>query len=280
MEELETGSFLKEPFPCEWPETIRIVSWNVNRGLQLKEIIEFLAGWSADLILLQETDINAHRTHHRNIPREIAQALQMNYVFGREFEELGQGNGTSPAFHGQTTLSRLPLSHSRILRFRHQSTFWQPRWFIPRLQTFERRLGARIALICEITIQARTLILYNAHLESRGNDELRSAQLSEMLSEVESSSEAAQVIIAGDFNFDLSLGTAATLVAGMQLDSPFARLGGTRTAWNRRHARNAAIDWVLTGKALHVSIPEIHHSIGASDHFPLTLQLRLQGDRL
>ena len=132
-----------------------------------------------------------------------------------------------------------------------------------------------MALICEITIQARTLVLYNAHLESRGNDELRSAQLSEMLKEAESSSEAAHVIVAGDFNFDLSRSPAATLVAGTQFDSPFAGIGGIRTARNRHHARHAAIDWVLTGKALHASTLEIHNSIGASDHFPLTLQIRL-----
>ena len=131
VKELEIGSFLTPPFPREWPETLRVVSWNVNRGLQLNGIIDFLQNSSADLILLQETDVNARRTRHRDIPQEIAHALRMNYIFGREFEELTQGTEASPAYHGQTTLSRLPLSNPRILRFRDQSTFWRPRWFIP-----------------------------------------------------------------------------------------------------------------------------------------------------
>ena len=91
IKELEIGSFVAPPFPREWPETLRVVSWNVNRGLQLNGIIDFLQSSSADLILLQETDVNARRTRRRNIPREIAQALRMNYVFGCEFEELSQG---------------------------------------------------------------------------------------------------------------------------------------------------------------------------------------------
>src|ERR1700757_778581 len=101
MKELESGSFLSTPFPRKWPEIIRVVSWNINRGFQLNGIIDFLGSSSADLILLQETDINARRTGRRNIPQKIAQALQMDYIFGREFEELSQGSRTNPAYHGQ-----------------------------------------------------------------------------------------------------------------------------------------------------------------------------------
>src|ERR1700748_2012051 len=106
MKELESGSFLGRPTPCVWPEIIRVVSWNINRGFQLNGIIDFLGSLSADLILLQETDINARRTGRRNIPLKIAQSLRMDYIFGREFEELAQGSRTNPAYHGQTTLSR------------------------------------------------------------------------------------------------------------------------------------------------------------------------------
>lgn len=274
---MEIGSFSKEPLPHEWPGTIRLVSWNVNRGLHLTEIIEFLAAASADLILLQETDVHARRTRYINVPREIARALKMNYVFGREFEELGQGKRGCPAFHGQTTLSRFPLSNPRILRFRRQSRFWQPRWFIPRLQTFQRRLGARMALICEISIQGRTMDVYNAHLESRGNDELRYSQLSETLSEAESNSGKAHLIVAGDLNFNISRGPAASLIADMQLDSPFDRLAGKKTVRDRGNAVCTAIDWILTDKTLRSSDPEIHDSICTSDHYPLSLEICREG---
>jgi len=275
MNSLETGSFAPEQFARERPESIRLVSWNVNRGIQLNGIIEFLQSSSADVILLQETDVNTRRTRHRNIPREIAQALRMNYVFGCEFEELGQGDQTSSAYHGQTTLSRLPLLHPRLLQFRGQSKFWRPQWFIPPLQSFQRRLGARMALICYITAHGRTVVLYNIHLESRGNDELRSGQLSELFSDVKQLPPETPVLVAGDFNFDLSRTPAATLIASMGLDNPFARLGGRPTVLNGRHMRSPAIDWILAGKVLSASKPEIHSSVGASDHYPLSLQLRM-----
>ena len=112
------------PKPIALPETIRVVSWNINRGLRLNEVIEFLSEAAADLILLQEVDLNAWRTRCRNVAREIAQTLAMNYVFACEFEELSQKLNTLPAYHGQATLSRFPLLNSRILRFHRQSRFW------------------------------------------------------------------------------------------------------------------------------------------------------------
>jgi endonuclease/exonuclease/phosphatase family metal-dependent hydrolase len=276
MKELESDSFLSRTFPRVWPETIRVVSWNINRGLQLNGIINFLEASSADLILLQETDINARRTHHRNIPREIAQALRMDYLFGREFEELAQGSRTNPAYHGQTTLSRLPLSNGRMLTFREQSTFWRPRWFIPPLECLQRRLGGRMALICEITVWDRTLVLCNVHLESRGSNELRIRQLSEALTDIGQHGAEVPVLVVGDFNFDLSRGPAASLIAGTGIDNPFAKFGGRRTVLESMFGKPAAIDWMLTRGAVSACHPAIHESIVASDHFPLSIELRLQ----
>jgi endonuclease/exonuclease/phosphatase family metal-dependent hydrolase len=130
-----------------------------------------------------------------------------------------------------------------------------------------------MALTCDIALQSRTLVLYNLHLESRGNDELRIAQLSEMLTEIRKNPAETPVLVAGDFNFDLSRGPATTLIAGMRTDNRFASFGGRRTVPN--HARAAAIDWILTGGALAARDPEIHDSVTASDHFPLSLELRL-----
>jgi endonuclease/exonuclease/phosphatase family metal-dependent hydrolase len=274
MEEIQTGSFASGSDTREHPEILRVVSWNINRGLKLNAVIDFLAGSSADLILLQETDINARRTKRRNIPGEIAQALQMNYVFGSEFEELAQGEVSFPAYHGQAILSPLPISRPRILKFGCQSAFWRPRWFIPPLQLFQRRLGARMALICEIRSQGRALVIYNAHLESRGSDELRSNQLFELLTEIRRNAPEMAVLVAGDLNLDISRGSVASIIAENQLDSPLTHLGGRPTTISR-HRKGAAIDWILTGKGLIASNPQIHDAIGASDHYPVSVQIQL-----
>ncbi len=275
IKDLEIGSFVTAPFPREWPAPLRLVCWNVNRGIQLKGIIDFLQNTPADLILLQETDVNARRTRHRNVPREIAQALRMNYIFGREFEELAQGTEASPAYHGQTTLSRLPLSNPRIVRFRLQSRFWDPHWFIPPVPSFQRRRGGRMALLCEISIADRTLLVCNQHLESRGSDELRIGQLSEILNDIGRDPAEMPLLVAGDFNFDLSREPAASFLVGTGMDSPFASLGGRRTVPSSGRAKPVAIDWILTRGALSAKNPEIHDSITASDHFPLSLELFL-----
>src|SRR5437879_11264189 len=162
------------------PSSLRIVDWNIYRGLRLPAIIDFLKEMNVDVLDLQDVDINALRTHRLNIAEEIARKLQMNYAFGREFEELTQGSRASPAYHGQATLSRWPISNPRMIRFRKQSNFWQPHWFLPRVEPFQERLGGRIALVTEINVAGSTLITYNLHFQSRGNDEVRHAQLAEV----------------------------------------------------------------------------------------------------
>ncbi|HTR38627.1 MAG TPA: endonuclease/exonuclease/phosphatase family protein, partial [Bryobacteraceae bacterium] len=99
------------------------MSWNIERGLQFPRILEFLRTIEADLILLQEVDLNARRTHFSDIASELAQALNMNFVFGKEFQELSEGSQAFPAFQGQATLSPWPLSRGRMIQFRDQSNF-------------------------------------------------------------------------------------------------------------------------------------------------------------
>jgi len=110
-----------------------------GQRLRLQGIIDFLKDMNADVLILQEVDINARRTHRLNIAEEIARKLQMNYAFGREFEELTQGSKASPAYHGQATLSRWRISSPRVIRFRRQSNFWRPHWFLPRVELFQER---------------------------------------------------------------------------------------------------------------------------------------------
>src|ERR1700739_3321606 len=208
-QKIEVGNFAPTGRPAAPGSPIQVVDWNIDRGLQLGGIIDFLAGAKADLILLQEVDFNAKRTHRLDVAREISQKLQMNYVFGREFQELTQGSQTSPAFHGQATLSPWPLSNPRILRFRRQSNFWRPRWFLPDIEPFQERIGGRMALISEVNINGRSLVVYNLHLESRGDDTLRCSQLDECFADARAYESVRAIILAGDLNLDVSRSTAA-----------------------------------------------------------------------
>jgi endonuclease/exonuclease/phosphatase family metal-dependent hydrolase len=280
MDRVETGSFASTRTGAEQPQFIRVVSWNVNRGCNLKEIVDYLESADSDLVLLQETDVDARRSGYRNIAGEIAEKLRLNYVFGREFQELSQGTPTAPAYHGQATLSRWPLSQTRVLRFRNQSGFWRPRWYIPPLSLFQRRLGGRIALVCEVLIGRVRLLTYNLHLESRGNDQLRQEQLREVLEDSRQTRDDVPALIAGDFNFDLRCSAVAKLLSGVKFENPFYSANGNLITARTRFGRGLSIDSILTRDVPTAQDATIASMVTASDHFPLTLTLRLNGASL
>jgi len=243
----------------------RIVSWNVERGFQFPKIVDFLSTIQADLLLLQEVDLNARRTRYRDIASELAQALNFNYVFGMEFQELSEGTTARPAYHGMATLSPWPLANVRTIRFRDQSTFWKPRWYVPDLPVFQRRIGGRIALVVETTIYGRKVVTYNLHLESRGGDDLRIRQLNEVLADCRKYTGHPRFVIAGDFNLNAGIGEPAQVLR----DTGF-RDGVGLPDRPTSHAR--AIDWIFLSETPD-SRGQVHHEIHASDHYPVSAML-------
>ena len=270
--EIETGNFS----PTRWllcpPDSIRVVNWNIDRGSQLQRVIEFLASARADIVLLQEADLNAKRTHHANVAREIAKKLQMNYVFGREFQELTQGTHASPAYHGQATLSRWPLSKFRIIRFQRQSNFWRPHWFLPEISPFQERIGGRLALVSEANIAGKTIATYNLHLESKGDDSLRYSQLNEVLTDAGRYALNTPAVLAGDFNLDVSTGPAAAAIRDAQFDDAFLNRHAPSTPGSFFES-GRIIDWIFTRGPIRPGKQQVHRSVSASDHYPLSIDL-------
>jgi endonuclease/exonuclease/phosphatase family metal-dependent hydrolase len=273
MQEIVAGNFAPFP-PVIWPpSSMHIVDWNINRGQQLPALLDFLASTNADILILQEADLNARRSQRLNIAEEIARKLQMNYVFGREFEELVQGSEASPAYHGQATLSRWPICNPRLIRFSRQSNFWQPRWFLPRIEPFQERLGGRIALVTEIDVAGSKLLIYNLHLESRGNDGLRLSQIEEVLSDAACQDPQCPLVVAGDFNLDASrdAASAALTMAGFQ-DAIEAR--GTPTTPSRSlFEPGRRIDWAFVRGPVRAGSGRVHDQVKASDHYPVSFNL-------
>jgi endonuclease/exonuclease/phosphatase family metal-dependent hydrolase len=269
LEQIETGTFAVPGWLIFPPDSIRVVSWNINRGLRLDRVIEFLAGARTDILLLQEADQNARRTHHINVAREIAQKLRMNYAFAREFQELTQGSRTSPAYHGQVTLSRWPLSNCRMIRFEEQTKFWRPRWFLPEIPPFQERIGGRLALVSEVKIGDRTIVTYNLHLESRGDDRLRCSQLVEVLSDAQKYRPGASALIGGDFNLDASSGSVANALRRANFEDALANCHAP-TKPHSFFEQGKMIDWIFVRKPMRPSGAQVHRSVSASDHYPVS----------
>ncbi len=275
MTDLLAGNFAPWSWHSGPSSTIRVVNWNIDRGLRLPEITEFLASQHADLLTLQEVDLNAKRTHGLNVAEHLARKLGMNYVFGREFEELTQGSRTSPAYHGQATLSRWRLKDSRLIRFRSQSGFWRPRWFLPRTEPFQERLGGRIALVTEVDVPGQVVIVYNLHLESRGNDDLRLSQLEEVLTDESTRKPGVPALVAGDFNFDISAAPADALIHRTGFRSVLGHSGFFTRPARKLFGSPRSIDWALVSGPIEAAQAQVHANVNASDHYPISFTLRL-----
>jgi endonuclease/exonuclease/phosphatase family metal-dependent hydrolase len=272
LEQIETGTFATPSWVLFPPDSVRVVSWNINRGLQVDRVIDFLAVAKADILLLQEADENARRTRHINVAREIAQKLRMNYAFGREFQELAQGSKTSPAYHGQVTLSRWPLSNCRIIRFEEQTNFWQPHWFLPEIPPFQERLGGRMALVSEVKIGDRMLVTYNLHLESKGDDRLRCSQLDEVLADTKRYSLGTSAVVGGDFNLDASAGPAADALNRANFGDAFTNRHAS-TIPHSVFEQGKIIDWIFARRPMRPNQAQVYRSVTASDHYPLSADL-------
>jgi endonuclease/exonuclease/phosphatase family metal-dependent hydrolase len=273
MQQILTGKFAPLSLTLWPPKSLRIVDWNIDRGQQLQGITDFLASANADILILQEVDVNARRTHRLNIAEEIARKLGMNYVFGREFEELVQGSKNSPAYHGQATLSKWPILNPRLIRFSKQSHFWQPHWFLPKIEPFQERLGGRIALVAEVNVAGRKLVTYNLHLESRGTDALRISQLGEVLADATCCKAESPLIVAGDLNLDASREAVASAVAraGFQdaLKAPHAPTTPARGLFEG----GRRIDWAFVRGPMRAYSGQVHRRVKASDHYPISFTL-------
>jgi endonuclease/exonuclease/phosphatase family metal-dependent hydrolase len=273
MHDIVTGNFAPGRWIVSAPKSLKIVDWNIERGQQLQGVTDFLGAANADILMLQEVDLNARRTHRLNIAEAIARKLEMNYVFGREFQELAQGSKDSPAYHGQATLSKWPISNPRLMRFSKQSHFWQPHWFLPKIEPFQERLGGRMALVAEINVAGRKFVTYNLHLESRGTDALRISQLGEVFSDAARHDAECPLIVAGDLNLDASKEAVAFAVAKAGFQDAVTAPHTPTTPARGLFEEGRQIDWAFVRGPVRACSGQVHRRAKASDHYPISFIL-------
>ena len=93
--------------------SLRVATWNIDRGERLETISSELKQNAAGLVLLQEVDWNTMRGGKLDEAGELARRLGFNSAFGIEFEELSQERGQQ-AFIGQATLTQMKIRQARI----------------------------------------------------------------------------------------------------------------------------------------------------------------------
>jgi endonuclease/exonuclease/phosphatase family metal-dependent hydrolase len=165
------------------------------------------------------------------------------------------------------------MSNPRILRFRRQSNFWRPRWFLPEIEPLQERIGGRLALVCAVSIGGRTLVTYNLHLESRGDDALRCSQLNETLNDSLRYKSTIPIVLAGDLNLDVSRSVAANSLTKAQFLSTASKEPERTTPSRSFFDRGRPIDWIFARGSIRTAPLRIHNSVSASDHYPLSVRL-------
>ncbi len=256
---------------CWWDpplRELRVLDWNIERGMNLRGVMDFIRYQDPDLCILQEVDFNAKRTGRRNVADLLGAQFGFNYVFGVEFQELSQGSRTDPALHGQAVFARCRIAAPRILRFSRQSDVWCPRWYLPRWSVFQPRLGGRMALAVELVFRRARLVVYDLHLESQADDNLRLWQLSEVLQDSLRYTADTPIVVAGDLN---------TRKAPSPLKS-YLLSAGFRDACEDRACRGTkpsgrTLDWIFTRGPVACSGTKVHRDVRASDHYPVSTNL-------
>jgi endonuclease/exonuclease/phosphatase family metal-dependent hydrolase len=240
---------------------LKVITWNIERGQDYDSVLAVLRELDADVLMLQEVDRACRRTNYRDVARDLAYALDMNWASAGEFQEIGEARDGRPAVTGQAILSRFPIADAVAVRFDAQDRW---RWSINPVQP---RRGGRMVL------KARTagLLVYNTHIESGGNDALGRRQMAEILADYARGPLTQEpVVIGGDFNNGPvhHAPMFLNLDAASFIDALGASSDREPTSFGQRHP----IDWLFVKNVTALS-GRVVHSFSASDHFPVIASL-------
>lgn len=260
----ESGSFLPAELPATWPDTLRVVAWNMEYSRHLDEQIATLVDdpelGSADVYLLSEVDRCSTRNGVRRAARELARRVGGAYVYGIEFVELSIGRVIG-GDTGQAIVARRPLRDATLLC--HSSQY---DWFA---DDGEPRLGQRVALSAEIPVGDGWVRVHSVHFES--NDALgerRVVQVKELLDHAQAAACERPQIVAGDFNTWYATAPERVVMREAGFVDALETLGDTMGT----HRSGRRLDYAYV-RGLDVRAGGVRRDVETSDHAPLWIDL-------
>ena len=102
---------------------------------------------------------------------------------------------------------------------------------------------------------------------------LRQAQLRECLSDSKQYKPSTPMVLAGDMNLNVARYDAISELKQEGFTSPFTDQQIRTTPAKSLLDRGSTIDWIFTRGPLRATQPQVHTSVTASDHYPLSLTL-------
>lgn len=196
----EIGNFRHAGPPARARRQYRLVAWNVERGTQFEGQVEALRTHpvlrEADVLLLTETDSGMVRSGNRNVARDLAQALGLQYAFVPCYLNLTKGSGLEQdlagandlGLHGNAILSRYPLGNIRPIFLENGVDIMASR---------EKRIGRQAAIAADIRFPDGAVTAVSVHLDAQSAQRHRYRQLRGVLDSV---GDTPRVIVGGDWN--------------------------------------------------------------------------------
>jgi len=181
-------------------DKLRIVAWNIERGKQLDGIIAYLKEDNelsrADVILAVESDNGMGRTANRNVAKELAKALGMNYCFAPSYLVLGKGavgetdhkEKNTTALHGTAILSKCPILEAKGVEVPPVKEVFH---------SSEKRMGCKKGLVAKIQVGEKTVALGAIHIDLSSTAQDRADQLAAVINGLP---QADTQLVGGDWN--------------------------------------------------------------------------------
>jgi endonuclease/exonuclease/phosphatase family metal-dependent hydrolase len=182
---------------------LRATAWNIERGIRLDSIIcelkEHPDMRASDILLLTELDHGMARTDNRNVAREIASALGLNYAFAPCYLALNKGSGieahvggeNSLALHGNALFSRHPMTGAHSFALPNGKD---------KMRGKEKRLGCQRAVVADIEHPRGKFRAVSLHLDAHSTQRHRHLQMKLLLDHLDGLRPALPVLIGGDWN--------------------------------------------------------------------------------
>lgn len=185
-------------------EAYRAISWNVERGIIFEGAAAILKDHPelapADIFFVPETDVGMARSQNRNVARELASRLGLNYAFTPCYINLDKGNGpeaeladghNAVGIHGNALLSRWPLSNPRQILLKNCKDKMRGR---------EKRLGSQRALVADVLLPTGPLRAVCIHLDAHSSQKQRAGQMKTILDFLDRDGFDGPTLIGGDWN--------------------------------------------------------------------------------
>jgi endonuclease/exonuclease/phosphatase family metal-dependent hydrolase len=162
-------------------DRLRLVHWNIQQGKAWVPLAEALDREprlrDADIWTLNEVDIGTARSENRNVVVEIADRLDLEWVFVANYLELTKGLGTDRlmpgeneiGLHGLAILSRWPIREAAAGEIPECHDYFR---FIE-----EKRYGCRRLLWARIEHPSGPFVVATTHLEVRNTPDCRARQM-------------------------------------------------------------------------------------------------------